>query len=191
MMLIPERAALRGWMRLLVRGVGVVLILAGGFLVLAWREAGAPSLVGGVVLLVGGLHLTSSACRGRWPTVGRPAIHGLRLTLSMIRLTQLFAFALALALPRSVQAQDSLDLILPGTRVRVTVPELGIKTQIRKLTANRGCIHVRVPTGGRGTILGVPLHRVTRLEIAPSDAALLLGARERVISFKRSGSLWI
>lgn len=67
MMLIPETTALRGWMRLFVLGIGVVLILAGGFLVLASREAGAPSLVGGVVLLVGGLHLTSSARRGCWP----------------------------------------------------------------------------------------------------------------------------
>lgn len=93
----------------------------------------------------------------------------------MIRLAQLFAFTLALALPSSVQAQDSLDFILPGTRVRVAVPELGFKTQIRELDATRGCLHVRLPLGGRGTILGVPLHRVTRLEVAPYDAAVLAG----------------
>ena len=104
----------------------------------------------------------------------------------MTRLTRTMVLCLVLAAPGRVQAQDFPERVLPGTSVRVLVPELGL--EIGELAATRGCIHVRVPSGGTGTILAVPLHRVARLEIAPSDAALLLGAGEPVISLEEE---WI
>ena len=98
----------------------------------------------------------------------------------MTRLTRMMVLCLVLATPGKVQAQDPPEHILSGTRVRVFVPELGFN--IGELAATRGCIHVRVPFGSKGTILAVPLHRVMRLEMVPSVAALMLGAREPVIS---------
>ena len=104
----------------------------------------------------------------------------------MTRLTRIVVLCLVLATPGKVKAQDPPERILPGIRVRVFVPELGFN--IGELAATRGCIHVRFPFGSKGTILAVPLHRVMRLDMAPSDAALMLGAREPVISFKKE---WI
>lgn len=98
----------------------------------------------------------------------------------MARLTRTLVLCLVLAAPGTVQAQDFPERVLPGTSVRVLVPELGY--EIGELAATRGCIHVRVPFGGTGTILAVPLHRVARLEMAPSDVAFMLGVRETAIS---------
>jgi hypothetical protein len=91
----------------------------------------------------------------------------------MMRCLRLLAVSLILGLPASLRAQDTLDRLSRGTAVRVAAPELGSRLQAGSLAEDRGCLYIRLPFGNNSTILRVPLHRLTRLEVPASDVGLL------------------
>lgn len=81
----------------------------------------------------------------------------------------LVLLCLVLAIPVGGRAQDTRDQALSGLRVRVVVAELGTDVHMGELAEVDRCLYVRVPMG-KGTVLGVPLGRVGRLEISASVA---------------------
>jgi len=86
-------------------------------------------------------------------------------------LGSILLFAFSSAWQAEGLAQQSVDVLPVGARVRVVVAELGGRPLPGQVAAAAECVYVSAPFG-RDATLGIPLSRIMAIEIHRSDVDL-------------------
>jgi hypothetical protein len=99
--------------------------------------------------------------------------------------------AILSAVPIGASAQDVFSHLPVGARVRLVVPEVSVsRPLVGQVAAAGNCLYVRVPMGAATTI-GIPLNRVTRIEVDASESQPSQATPSAIVTQRAEAVQWV